>query len=149
MKSFQIAKKNFEALGISSNQSRFNGKLAKTCLIYSLCSISSAAFLFFEAECFIEYTSNIYVTTALTGISTYFIFWILKLQNFFNLIDNLEKFFEESEYFFPLIIRIVAFKTLKCFRIWKSGIESKLWQNWSASGKMVRIWIFCHFKNYP
>lgn len=115
MKLFQIVQKNFLVLGISSNQSRFNGKLAKTCLIYSLGSISSVAFLFFEAETFIEYTSNIYVTTALTGISTYFIFWILKLQNFFKLIDNIERFYEESEYF-VFDIRIVLFKIVNLFQ---------------------------------
>lgn len=97
MKLFQVIQKNFLVLGISSNQPRLNGKLVKTCLVYALSVTLSAAFLFFEAKSFIEYTSNIYITTAVSVISTYFIVWILKLKKFFKLIENLENFYDESK----------------------------------------------------
>ena len=97
MKLFQVIQKNFTVLGIGSNQSRFNLKLLKTCLTYGLSFTSSAIFLFFEARSFIEFTNNIYVTTAIAVITIYFSIWMWKLQKFFQLIDNLENFFEKSE----------------------------------------------------
>lgn len=99
MKLFQVVQTNFAFLGVSSNQARLNGNVVATCLLYGLSVTSSAIFLFFEANSFIEYTSNIYVTTALGVISTYFTIWIIKLEKFFILIDNLENFFEKSECF--------------------------------------------------
>lgn len=56
----------------------------------------SAAFLYFEAESFMEYTNNIYVTTAIVVISTYFTIFTLKSKKFFKLIESLEKYVDES-----------------------------------------------------
>lgn len=99
MKHFQVVQKNFAFLGINANQSGFNEKLVKTCLIYGLTVTSSVLFLFFEAKTFLEFTSNIYITTAIAVINAYFIIWILKLEKFFNLIHKLETLIEGSECF--------------------------------------------------
>lgn len=127
MKLFQIIQKNFAVLGVKANLSRFNGKLVKTCIIYSLGTTSSAAFLFFKAKTFVEFTSNIYVTTALAGISSYFIFWIIKLENFFKLIDNIEKFCEESELIPNNLVTIESIIEYEYFfRIQKCIVENNL-----------------------
>lgn len=99
MKLFQVVQKNFAIVGISQNQPESTGKLVKTCSIYGLTFTLSALYLFFEAESFLEYTSNIYVTTAIAVISTYCIILILKLKKFFNLIEKLEKLIGNSECF--------------------------------------------------
>lgn len=98
MKLFQVVLKNFSILGISSDHSKLNGKLVKTFLIYALGGSLSVAFLFYEAKTFMEYTSNIYVTTAIAVISTYFTILTLKSKKFFKLIDNLMIFIDESAY---------------------------------------------------
>lgn len=96
MKLFQTVQRNFAALGIRTNQPKFNKNLAKSCFIYYFSFFMSIRFLFFEAKTFLEYTSSIYLTTALLVIFTYFTIFILKLEKFFELIDNLEKFFDKS-----------------------------------------------------
>lgn len=97
MKPFQIVKKNLAVLGLAANQPVFNKKLVKICLFYSLDFTLSAVFLFLKAETFLEYTSNIYVTTSLLVICSYFVIWILKLEKFFGLIDTIQRFIGKSK----------------------------------------------------
>lgn len=156
MKLFQVIQKNFEVLGISPNQRSTNGKLVATSLIYGLSITSSAVFLFFEAESFLEYTSNIYITTAIGVICTYFIIWLIKLEKFFKFIENLESFFGKSKCFvferrtILFILKCVYFITLNTenwIRIWKYIIQIDLWQNWPFDWEMLKNWVFCYLKS--
>lgn len=97
MKLFQVVQKNFAVFGIAANRPIFNKKLVKICLYYGVDLTLSTVYLVFEAETFLEYTSNIYVTTALLVICSYFAIWILKLEKFFALIDDVERFIRESK----------------------------------------------------
>lgn len=107
MKYFQIVQKKFDHLGISSIRSRCDGKSAKVFFILSLAIILGILFLFFEANTFLEYTINIYITTVVLacGISNTVV--LFKKEKIFESIDNFEKFFDESEY-----NRIQASKTM-------------------------------------
>lgn len=110
MKYFQVVQKNLTVLGIAANRPVFNIKLVKICLFYGLDLTLSAVFLFSEAKTFLEYTSNIYITTALLVISSYFSIWILKLGKFFNLIDDVEKLSGKSETNKYNFIELVLYK---------------------------------------
>ena len=98
MKLFQVVQNKFVLLGIRPNQSRFNKEVTRTCSIYALSTSSSALFLIFKAKSFIEYTSNIYATTAFAMIGCYFTIWIFKTKKFFELIDNMEILVDQREY---------------------------------------------------
>lgn len=98
MKIHQAIQKKFEILGIGLNQSRFNGKVMGTYLIYVIGITFSAMFLICEANNFQEYTDNLYITTALAGGFFSFTNMILKMNQLFTLIDNIEKTLGKSEY---------------------------------------------------
>lgn len=104
MKIFQTVQKSFAVLGIisNSNQSRLNKKLIKVCMICYLSGTLATAFLILEAKGFWQYTMNIYVTTSTIMISSYFTFWIFKVEEFYALITNVEEVFNKSLFFIHL-----------------------------------------------
>lgn len=97
LKLFQVIQDNFAFVGISSNQPHWNAKSANTLFIFSLFTVFGAMFLFFEAHTFLEYTMNIYVTTAVLGTGISFLAMLLQEESLFELIDRLEEFVDESE----------------------------------------------------
>lgn len=98
MKLFQNIQKNFSILVIASNQTkRIRTKLAITLIIYGLTTTSSVLFLVFTANTFIEFTTNIYITSAFGVICIIFTVIAVKQENLFHLIDDFEKFIDKSE----------------------------------------------------
>lgn len=98
MKLLQIVKKNFEFLGIGSKRSFSNNiKSVIAILIFSLSTSLGTVFLLFEANTFLEYTTNIYVTTTTFGALVEFISILFQKKNLFKLIDEMENFVDTSE----------------------------------------------------
>lgn len=98
MKLLQIIQKNFAYLGISPNQSHWNVKSAMDFFVFSSITVLGAVFLFFKANSFLEYTMNIYVTTAAFGVSIVFITMLFQKEKLFKLVEKFEEFVDESEY---------------------------------------------------
>lgn len=97
MKILQTAQKNFEILGICSNQPRFNGKCVVAAFIYGLGAIFSTMFVIRDAETFQDYTNNLYITTALIVGVFCTANTIFKAKELFVLVDNIEKSFDRSK----------------------------------------------------
>lgn len=98
MKLFQMVQENFAYLGISPCESCWNKKSAKAIYIFASFAVLGTVYLFFNATTFLEYTMNVYVTTAVFGTGLVFIAMLLQKERLFKLIEDLEKFVEESEY---------------------------------------------------
>lgn len=115
MKLFQIIQDNFAFVGISSNQPYWNAESAKTLFIFSLFTALGAMFLFFKANTFLEYTMNIYVTTAVLGTGISFLAMLHRKETLFELIDRLEEFVDESELktFYSFFVVMMDFGDIK------------------------------------
>lgn len=98
MKLFQIVRKDFARLGISCNQSHCNRKSAITFSIYSLSSTMGILFLIFDANDFLEYTMNIFVTSTLVAIWIAFCVFLFEKEEIFKAIDDVEVFVNKREY---------------------------------------------------
>lgn len=97
MEFFRQNQENFATLGISSKQSRINGKSMTICLIYGVGLSLSTIYLISEANSFQEYTSNLYITTALTVGLTYYTIMIVNIEKYVKLIKNVRKYIDKSE----------------------------------------------------
>lgn len=97
MKFFQTVQKDFETLGICSEQSRINRKSIATSLIYGSGTCFSAIFLFWDANDFQEYTTNLYITTAFVVGFTYYLIMCFKMRKLFLLIEDMEKTLGKSK----------------------------------------------------
>lgn len=109
IKLFKFTQKMYEIVGICSqysNQERISRNV-KHCLI--LCCLvqlllSSAAYLWLEADSMIEYGMLSYsCTTLILGIIIYSIV-VLRTEQFFNYIQNFERFIAKSKCFLVLSI---------------------------------------------
>lgn len=98
MKLAQIVQKNFAFLGISSNQPRYNRQSTITFSMNGFGIIFSIIFLIFNANTFLEYTMNIFVTATLIAIWIDFMALLFKKEKLFNMIDELAEFVDESGY---------------------------------------------------
>lgn len=99
MKLFQPIQTNLALLGISSNQPHyFNQKSMTTLFIYSSTISLCIVFLFFTANNFLEYTLNVYVTTTAIAVCIAFMAILFHKENIFELIQECEKFVNESEF---------------------------------------------------
>lgn len=99
MNVFQAVQKNFGILGICRNQSRFNGRSLMVCLTSGLGTIVSALFLIYDANSFQQYTDNLYITSALAVGFFCISNLILKVNDLFALIDEIETTLDQSKYF--------------------------------------------------
>lgn len=97
-KLFQVIQDNFAFVGIIRNQPHWNAKSVKSLFIFSLFTALGGIFLFFKANSFLEYTMNIYVTTAIFGTAIAFLVMLYQKENFFELINRFEEFVEKSEF---------------------------------------------------
>lgn len=102
MKFFRAAQKYFAVVGFSSQQlfqeHRPNERtlLAIFSLVIQL--ISSAVFLFYEANSSMEYTNSIYITSTVTLAAFNFSTMSWKQNNLFKFVKNLENAIQEREY---------------------------------------------------
>lgn len=97
MKLFGIVQANFASLSISSSQPRFNIKSAMVFLSIGLAAVSCAAFLFFEANTFMEYINTAYATSVMIGCFIGFTIFVFKKEKFLQTIHELEKIVVKSE----------------------------------------------------
>ena len=96
-KIFRTVQEKLTILGIGPNQSKSNGKLVMTCLIFGLVATSSTIFLVAKANTFHEYTSNVYVTTGVIMLCITLAVMIFNMEFFFKLIDDFGKYIDKSE----------------------------------------------------
>lgn len=97
MKHFRLIRKNFALLGISLNQPRHNWNSVITFLVYGLAMISSIVFLVVKANTFFEYIQNIFITTSLILVGVIYTIMLFQMEQMFKLMDEIEKFYDESE----------------------------------------------------
>lgn len=112
MKLFQSIQKCFSILGISSNQSRFNGRMVSAFIVFSLGVIISTISLFIGTKTFKEYTDEIYVACAAILFVILFTNMIRKMEKLFELIDSFEMLVEKSELKFQ-VINLISTKIKK------------------------------------
>lgn len=98
MKIFQVVQKNFAILGISPNQSYWNVNSKMAFFTYNLNTALGIMFLFLEANTFLKYTMNIYVTATVFLLSINHSATLFQKEKLFKLIDEMEKFGDESKY---------------------------------------------------
>lgn len=94
---FRIIQQNFALLGISANQSRFNWKSAMAFSSYGLAMSLCSAFLFLDANTFLEYTMNIFTTS--TVLTSWIICLVLLVQKdkIFEMMIEFEAYYDKSE----------------------------------------------------
>lgn len=122
MKIFQTIQKNHAIVGIvprKQNQS-FNGRLVVTFSLFGLSFTSSAIFLFYKANSFLDYSNNMYITTGQAMLFIVCTIIIFKKAKLFQFIDHLEKSLNQSKldsmYFFDVhsnILNLSYFVGLK------------------------------------
>lgn len=101
MKILQTVQMNLETLGISSIQSAqafYNGKALLYLLLCGSLIIMNCVFLIDVAKSFEEYTDSIYIASVSVAVFFSLLFLISRMASLFELIDNLEKIVDESEY---------------------------------------------------
>lgn len=98
MKFFQISQKNFSLLGIIEEQSNSTrNKLMMIYLIYGLGIISTVLFLVFEANTFIQYVDNAFITVSTIVACICFTFIAVRRDQLVELIDFAEEIVDKSE----------------------------------------------------
>lgn len=97
MKLFQLIQKNFALLGISTNRSHLNGNSIMVFTFIGLAIISSAVFLLFKANSFVEYINTSYATNLLIACYIVFASLLFNKKKLFKLIDDIEISIEESK----------------------------------------------------
>lgn len=101
MKLFHIIQKNHSIVGISSNQTHaVNGNIVVTFFVYGLGFTLSAIFLFHEANNFVEYANNMFLTTGLAMIIIVYAIFIFKMSKVFELISDYEIVVGQSKWDF-------------------------------------------------
>lgn len=118
---FQLVQKEFAVLGISSNQATnpFNNRTIGCLFLFGLNIILYIVFLFHSAKSFMEYTENIYITSAITLIGIAFFWFVLKMKNLFELLDGVEMHINGKKQ------RMNLQKSISWKRIFKSFTSSK------------------------
>lgn len=98
MKNFiHFFKENFKHLGMNSNQSHINTKSTTVIFVKILYITMCIAFLFFEANIFLEYVVNIFLTTIVIGCCISYVVVLFKKDKLFKFMENCTEFFNESE----------------------------------------------------
>lgn len=98
MKLFQSGQKYLSILGVSPSESLINVKFVTVIFAKAIDISLNVIFPIFEASSFHEYTNSIFLTSTVTMVSVCFVLSVLKISNFFALIDLFEKCFERSEF---------------------------------------------------
>lgn len=108
MKIFQTIQKNHAIVGICPNQTQATYKKIKVMFfLYVLGFTFSVTFLCQDANTFLEYASNMYVTTALAMFIVIYAIAIFKMSELFEYITEMQNFIEESKYtIFKYIIKL-------------------------------------------
>lgn len=98
MELFKIFRKNFAMVGIISKAIPIQSREIKLSfsMNYSF-SILSWMFLVCEAKTFIEYTTAIYVASALIVVAISFTIVIFHIQNIFEFIEKCEKIIQKGK----------------------------------------------------
>lgn len=126
MELFKTFRTNFALVGIVSNANPFeSAKIKSSFLMNWLFSILSWTFLVCEANTFIEYTTAIYIASALTVVAISFTIVIFHIQNIFEFIGKCEK-----------VVQTGKNRTMIC--IWNSS-GNLLWQR--------VVWVFPLFSS--
>lgn len=98
MELFKIFRKNFAIVGIISNANPIeSSEIGLSFLMnWSFC-VLSWMFLVCEAETFIEYTTAIYIASALTVVAISFTIVIFHIQNIFEFIETCEQIAQKGK----------------------------------------------------
>lgn len=92
MELFKTLRTSFALVGISSNANPLESRRIKSSFLMNWSfSFSGWMFLVLEARTFIEYTSAIYIASALTVVAISFTIVIFHIQNIFEFIEECEK----------------------------------------------------------
>lgn len=97
MKIIQSGQKYLEILGVSPNQSLVNVNFFLTIIVIATDVGENLIFIFHEADTFLEYANNIFVTTTVTMIAIGFVIGSVKIKRVCALIDLAEKRIEQRE----------------------------------------------------
>lgn len=101
MKLIRFILSKFTSVGIASNQSTIKWHInRRVIVVYSIygCALTmSAAYLYYDANTFEEYTNNIYITTAFSVIIFIFTIFVLNMTKLFELVDNFGQLVERGE----------------------------------------------------
>lgn len=99
MKIFQTIQKNHAKVGISPTQNRaVNKRIVVTFLLFGLTFVSSVTFLFRDANTFIDYSNNMYITTGQAMIFIVYAIVTFNMVKLFGSIDNLEELINQSKF---------------------------------------------------
>lgn len=102
MKIFQIVQKDMAAMGFIPNQQQNHDRGLNTGQIigvfaFIIDAVSFVVYFFYKANSIEEYMDLTFALTAIVGVFIGFINFILKNDDFFNLIEFVTKVLEESE----------------------------------------------------
>lgn len=98
MKLFQVLQQNFTRLGISSNQSRFNRQSVIAFSLYTSTFLFCIFYFLFNANTFLEYTLNIFITTSIVGCLMVFVVVLYQSHKLSALIAYFEEICGESKF---------------------------------------------------
>lgn len=100
MKVFQTLLKRFAIMGIHSEQLTknhlFNASNVTVLIIFVTSSIAAHAYLWFQANTFIEYGDSVYETSCVTVSNVDFVVVLWKMPKLFRFIEHLETFIVKS-----------------------------------------------------
>lgn len=98
MELFKTFQKNFALVGINSTANPIHSREIKLSFLTNwLFSILSWTFLFCEAKTFIEYTTAIYIASALTVVAISFTIVIFHIRNIFGIIEKCKKIIQTGK----------------------------------------------------
>lgn len=152
MKLFQVLQENFTHLGISSNQSRFNRQSAIAFSFYSSTFLFCIFYFLFNANTFLEYTLNIFITTSIFGCLMVFVVVLFQSHKLFKLIEYIEEFCGESRFRNKKLLmrwskktNLIPFFSLRTYDFQKPKIPKpeKLWTKrtvrWNFGVKLEKL----------
>ena len=98
MKFFQSIQKNHVRVGICSKRTNeSNRKIALIFFLFGMSFTCSLVYLCLEANTFLEYSNNMYITTGSAMILIVYTINIFKMSKLFKFIDYLEEMIDERE----------------------------------------------------
>lgn len=116
MKIFQTIRKNHATVGICQTQKAAHEKVVVTLSLYGLTFASSVIFLFHDADTFLDYSNNMYITTGQAMIFIVCTIVTFKMVELFRFIDNLEGLINQSKlnttYYFHAYSNILYFSIM-------------------------------------
>lgn len=101
---FQIVRRNFAMLGISSNclnqPNRLDTNLSLASLSYSFSVIAHVIFLLQETKNFREFTDNVYETSSVITVFICFVIVVFKMRKLFEFIESCQNIIDKRETYF-------------------------------------------------